>query len=514
MDLKNNNKMIAFNLATGILTVVIQFAVSFFLSPFIVKNLGAEANGFTQLANNFVMYASLLTVSFNSMAGRFVSVSYHQNKLDQVNKYYSSVYAADIFIILGLLPISVFAVLYLQNIIDLGTSDALDVKILFACVFFNFFVSLFTSLYSISMFVKNAIFYMNLLNVFRIILNAVLLYAFFTCLPIKLYYVTFVALLLSISILPFYIRLHNRLIPNLRFRWKNYSFSSLKELFLSGMWNTINQCGHLLNTGLDLLLANLMINPFSMGLLAVSKTIPTAIIQLASTVNSNFAPSIVQSWATGDKEQFLRDLRLSMKISTVLITIPIMTFCCFGFYFYRLWQPTLDAKTLTVLSIIACSMFIPVAGTQTLYNVFTASNKLKVNSVSYLIAGLLNVVCVFIGIKYFPEHSIYLIAGVSTTLSIVRNYTITLPYVAKLLQLKWYEFFKDTGFSILCSAINVAVSLPFIYLFNINNWFILLTVVTIVALLTLFIESFLVLSRSERIFLLNKIGFRFKDKHV
>ena len=257
-----------------------------------------------------------------------------------------------------------------------------------------------------------------------------------------------------------------------------------------------------------------MINPFSMGLLAVSKTIPTAIIQLASTVNSNFAPSIVQSWATGDKEQFLRDLRLSMKISTVLITIPIMTFCCFGFYFYRLWQPTLDAKTLTVLSIIACSMFIPVAGTQTLYNVFTASNKLKVNSVSYLIAGLLNVVCVFIGIKYFPEHSIYLIAGVSTTLSIVRNYTITLPYVAKLLQLKWYEFFKDTGFSILCSAINVAVSLPFIYLFNINNWFILLTVVTIVALLTLFIESFLVLSRSERIFLLNKIGFRFKDKHV
>lgn len=66
------------NLLTGLFTVVVQFATSFFLSPFIVKALGAEANGYTQLASNFVMYATLLTTAFNSMASRFVSVAYHQ----------------------------------------------------------------------------------------------------------------------------------------------------------------------------------------------------------------------------------------------------------------------------------------------------------------------------------------------------------------------------------------------------------------------------------------------------
>lgn len=510
MNIQNNNKMIAFNLVTGILAVVIQFVVSFFLSPFIVRHLGAEANGFTQLASNFVMYASLLTVSFNSMAGRFVSVSFHQNKMEQANKYFSSVYATNIFIILGLLPISIYVILYLQDIIDIGNSNILDVKVLFACVFLNFFVSLFASLYSISMFVKNAVFYINLLNVSRIIVNAILLLLFFTLLPIKLYYVTFVALLLSIVILPFYVRLHRRLMPLLIFRWTHFSFSSLKDLFLSGMWNTLNQCGYLLNTGLDLLLANLMINPYSMGLLAVSKTIPSAIIQLASTINSNFAPSIVQSWAKGDNERFLKDLRISMKISTVLITIPIMTFCCFGLYFYRLWQPTLDANILTTLSIIACSIFVPIAGTQALYNVFTASNKLKVNSISYLIAGVLNVICVYCGIKSFPDHAIYVIVITSASLSILRNFIVTLPYTARILQLKWYEFFKDVAFSFLCSCINIIISLPFVYFFEITSWAALFAVVVAVALLTLFIESYLVLNKNERLLLLHKVGLKKK----
>ena len=502
--------MIAFNLVTGILSVVIQFVVSFFLSPFIVRHLGAEANGFTQLANNFVMYASLLTVSFNSMAGRFVSVAYHKNQLDQVNKYFSSVYATNLFIILGLVPLSVYIVVFLQNIIDMGTSDILDVKILFACVFVNFFISLFTSLYSISMFVRNAVFYVNLLNVSRIILNALLLLLFFTFLPIKMYYVTFVALILSLVILPFYIKLHRKLMPIMRFTWHNFSLRSLKELFLSGMWNTINQCGYLLNVGLDLLLANLMINPYSMGLLAVSKTIPSAIIQIATTVNSNFAPSIVQSWAKGDKAGFLKDLRISMKISTVLITIPITTFCCFGISFYSLWQPTLDARVLTILSAIACSVFIPVAGTQTLYNVFTATNKLKFNSISYLITGVLNILFVYLGIRFYPNQAIYVIVCTSAILSIVRNLVITLPYVAKLLEQRWYEFYKDVGFSMLCSALNALICVPFIYAFDLNNWGMLILLIGIVAVITLIIESFIVLKRRERLILLNKIGIHLK----
>ncbi|HEX3026780.1 MAG TPA: hypothetical protein VHR42_06090, partial [Clostridia bacterium] len=64
------SRQTTFNLFSGILALMISLAVNFFLSPFIVRHLGEEANGFMQLANNFVTYASLLTLAFNSMASR------------------------------------------------------------------------------------------------------------------------------------------------------------------------------------------------------------------------------------------------------------------------------------------------------------------------------------------------------------------------------------------------------------------------------------------------------------
>ena len=44
----------AFNVASAVVTLGVQMAVSFFLSSYLVATLGEAANGFTQLANNFV----------------------------------------------------------------------------------------------------------------------------------------------------------------------------------------------------------------------------------------------------------------------------------------------------------------------------------------------------------------------------------------------------------------------------------------------------------------------------
>lgn len=352
------------NLITGLFTVIVQFATSFFLSPFIVKALGAEANGYTQLAANFVMYATLLTTAFNSMASRFVSVAYHQGKTDKAKCYYSSVYVVNIGLIALLLPISIAVALKLEHIIVIDNVDILDVKLLFGCVFANFFIGMMSSLYSISMYVKNAIFYSNILNCIRTICNAVLLLVVFSLLPIKIFYVSFVALILSVVMLPAYVHYQNKLLPEIHFDKVCFSWSAVKEMLLSGIWNSVNQCGHLLLTGLDLLLSNLFISPYAMGVVAVSKTIPSAIIQLATTINSNFSPSITQSWAKGDYNSVLQELRMAMKISIVIVSVPIVTFCCLGVNFYRLWQPTLNPIVLTVLSVLGCSAFIVLAGTQ------------------------------------------------------------------------------------------------------------------------------------------------------
>jgi hypothetical protein len=163
-----------------------------------------------------------------------------------------------------------------------------------------------------------------------------------------------------------------------------------------------------------------------------------------------------------------------------------------------LWQPTLDAKILNILSILGLLAFIPTAGTQTLFNIFTATNHLKVNSLSYVITGIANVILVIFSVKLFPEYGIYFVAGISSVLTILRQFIVILPYEAKLLNLKWFEFFKDTGSTLMCCVINVLLSLPFIIFLHLDGWGGLIVMVGVTVCLSFIADLLIFLNKQER----------------
>ena len=82
MTKNNKNKQLVINLAANLLSTVVGFCV--------------EANGFVSLAGNFLGYATIVTMALNSMAGRFITISIHQEDYDETNKYMSSVFAANL----------------------------------------------------------------------------------------------------------------------------------------------------------------------------------------------------------------------------------------------------------------------------------------------------------------------------------------------------------------------------------------------------------------------------------
>ena len=502
--MKNEKWQTMFNLVSGILAMAVNLGIQFFLSGYIVENLGEEANGFTQLANNFVSYATLITLAFNSMASRFMAIQYHQGKKEKVKVYYSSVLICNFLLCVGLIPIAIGIVRNLERLIVIEQANLLDVKILFGCVFLNFFASLLVSVASMSMFVTNTVYYQNLIQLLRYVLNGILLLCAFSFCPPKIYYVSFIAMILTVASYPVFRVIQSKLMPELKFCIRDFKGYAVQEMFASGIWNTVNQCGHMLMTGLDLLLANLFISPASMGLLSVAKTIPNAIINLAGILNTNFAPAVTINWARGEKDVTLRQLRSSMKISSVLVSISIMTFISYGVQFYSLWMPTLDAKKLTILSFLTCMAFIPWAGTQALYNVFTAAKRLKVNSIAFTVTGVINVAVVYGCLKY-TQMGVFAIAGTSSVLTVIRNLIITAPYIAKLLGLKWYEFYRDVWTSLACCMINLAASFLVKCIYMPHSWISLVFCVFGTCLITFTADLFFILDKDERAKLKEKL---------
>ena len=105
------NKRLSINMAANLLAFVINIGINFFLTPYIIKTVGTESYGFVGLANNFVNYASLLTISLNSMAGRFITINIHQNNNKEANKYFNSILLANTFIAIILAILSIVCVI-------------------------------------------------------------------------------------------------------------------------------------------------------------------------------------------------------------------------------------------------------------------------------------------------------------------------------------------------------------------------------------------------------------------
>ena len=132
------------------------------------------------------------------------------------------------------------------------------------------------------MFVVNKVYIQNAINLVRNVLNAALLVLVFSFFETRVSYVSFVALLLTLVSAPICYAIKRRVVPELVFCVGAFSGKFVRDLTSSGIWNTVNQCGNILTTGLDLLFANWFVGASPMGVLSVAKTLPSAITNLAT----------------------------------------------------------------------------------------------------------------------------------------------------------------------------------------------------------------------------------------
>lgn len=487
----------AFNLASAILSLGAQLAVSFFLSSYLVATLGEVTNGLTQLANNFVSYASLVTIAFNSMGSRFISTCYHKGDLDGAQGYYSTLVVCNIALCLVFLPLAAWVVGNLPNIVSLGDANVGDAQLLFAFVLANFGANLFVSLLCAAMFVTNTVYIQNAVNLARNLLNAVLLLFVFSFNEPHVQYVSLVSLVLTVASMPVCYIAKSRLLPDVRFSLRGFSWRSVRGLVSSGVWNTVNQCGNMLNTGLDLLLANWFVGASPMGVLSVAKTVPNAIINLATTINTNLEPELVIAYARGGAAGIAGRLRLDVKLSNLIVSVPIGVFCALSIPFYELWMPSLDAVELAILAALTLLPFIPWAGLQTLYNVFTATNHLKVNSVAFLAGSALNLIAV-IALLEGTELGVYAVAGTSSVITVLRNLLVIVPYVAHLLGCRKRSLYAQAGVSLASFAASIAISLAVGTAVGTGSWPLLAASVFLACCLSWLCVFLATFSREER----------------
>lgn len=463
------NKQVALNILVNFLSVAVSLVVSFMLTPYIVANIGKEAYSFVPISNNFVEYMMILTVAMTAVTSRFVTVSIHRENMEKANAYYSTSFFTNLGIALFVLILGLLLLIRIDHVIDIPPSIVSDIRLLFLFMFLMFFINVTTNVFSVPAFSINRIDITGFVTVISILTRLVVIIITFAFFPPRVYFV-------GLSILAYMIvqgsmnyHYARKLNPKLKISRSKFDISLAKELGMSGIWSSFNQLSSVLLTGLDLLIANVMLGASAAGLLAVAKTAPMALQLLVNVVPQAFHPHLMIQYAKESKETFIRELTYTLKISALLTAIPIAGFIVLAPVFFQRWVPTVADSQLVLLSVLTMGSMLASFSIMPLVYVFTITNKLKKASISVFLSGLSNLALVLILLK-MTNLGLYAVAGVSSVLELIR-YLIFVPlYASHCLHTKATVFYRTILRSVLYLGLLIATYSMIVSRFNLASW--------------------------------------------
>lgn len=503
----SRNKQLAINMFYQVVGFIISMGITFVLTPFIIKSLGLEAYGFIGLSNNIIGYLQLATVALNSMAGRFVTIAYHKGNIEDANRYFTSVFYSNCIFAFLILLASAILFIYLEKFITIPSYLVLDVKVLFLLMTFNAAGTIVFNLYSISTFIKNRLDISNIRQFVSTLLNAIVLYISFAFFKSHLWYIGIASLISFLYLTIVNICICKKLTPELCVKSSFFDLSKIKELLSSGVWNLTSKLSDILQRGLDLLFANWWINASAMSVLSITTNVPFIILSFFSLLSSTFAPSMTADFAKGDISSIKNDLSKSIRILSVCMLLPLSILYVYGDVFYSLWVPSENSQLLQWLTISGTIALLFTSPLECFWNVFTITNKIKGSSIFMFINSLAVFFTVIFALQLSDNITIkmFIIAGTRSIWGVLRGIIFLPIYSAYCLNMKWNAFYPLIIKPILGLFATLCLAFCFRIIYIPTSWIGFFAVSVFVSLAALTIAFFVILSKSDRVYLYAKV---------
>jgi len=495
-----DKKRMALNVSSLILSFFCTAFVSFFVSPFVVKNLGAEAYGYVGLANNFIGYITVALVALTGMLSRFVTIEYSKGDYKTASGYFSTAYFTEIIIAVILLIPTIILCSKMDTIFKMSSGIVADVKTLWLLTFSSFLLGLSFGGFNSAMFAKNRLDIQAAFNIVKSVLNACILLITFLFFTPKVWYIGLAAIISNLVNITLTAIAKWKLTPEIKLSLKYFNKKYIYNLVVVGVWNSVNKLQQLLVTGLDLLLTNIFISGNEMGLLSIAKTLPGICSTLSGTVSSAFDPTMTITYGKGDKNQFIYQTKFAMKFTGFLCSIPVLGIAAFGLNFYELWQPSLTHDEIVKVQILACLTLLQELFAVYVYPLATVNTiacKLKVPALVSLGIGVANVVIVFTLLKT-TNLGVYAVAGVSSVLWSLKLFTFTPLYAAHIIGEKKIIFYTPLIKGIINIVVVGSLMFTISHFFHANNWFQFVLICAITGAMGYVLCFFIQFDKNER----------------
>ena len=495
---------IVFSLILSIVAMGINYLIQLILTPYVTNHLGTEAYGFVSLAKTISNYGIIVTSCLNSFSSRFITVEYHNNNYKNANIYYSSVVIANVALLIAVFVFDIFFTWKLEYIIKIPDNLVRDVKILFFLDIINYMVLAIGNTFTVYAYIKNKLTRIHSVRIVSYSIEAIILFVLFRFSLPKTYYVGIALIVSSIVLLLLNYLLSNKYLSEIEINLKYFSIGAVKELIGVGIWNAFNQMGNILNSGLDLLVSNLMLTAVAMGELSIVKTIATIISTLALLISNPFHPRLLKLYSEKKIDEVVSLFINQIKINGYIVCIVFSGFIAIGKNYFELWTPSENSDLLYGIAVVTVVGFIFEGLAMPLFYTYTLALKNRIPCIITIISGFLNVLGMYILLKY-TGIGLYGVVGTTTVLGIITFGIFTPIYSAHCLGVKWNVYYPIMIKAVSCSLIMGIITKLIRFDKISTRWSSLILSAIVICIISAIMYYFFVLSKSDKKYIKNKI---------
>ncbi|MGY5255253.1 lipopolysaccharide biosynthesis protein [Sphingobacterium spiritivorum] len=306
-------------------------------------------------------------------------------------------------------------------------------------------------------------------------------------------------------------RITKKLLPEIKINLSFFSYPVLVLVVGAGIWNSVLAMSNVINTQLDLLISNKLFGPSEMGLLSLTKFIPTAIQVLLGIIVPTFLPEMIKSYANNDIQKLREILSFSFKIIFLVVLVPMSIFFVYGEEFFKLWLPGQDHQSLYYISILTLIPFVVHGTIETVHHTFVITNKLKLASFWGIFISIFNFLLVIVLCKY-SGLGLYSIPVAALCAGLISHLGFTPWYASACLEQKKTYFFIEMIKGLFGFILLILISCLWKYfdLIHINSWMSFMLNMLIIGIILLSVSVMTKFNRKTLMDLMHKFFIRIK----
>ena len=436
----NSSKQIKLGAMISYFAIGFNMIAGLLYTPWMITQIGQSNYGLYTLANSLITIF-VMDFGMSSAVSRFVSKYRAEGNQKAVNDFlgiaYKLYFALDGIILTVLVGVSLF----INTIYDNLTASELETfKVLYVIVGLFSVVSFpFTNLNGILTAYENFI-GLKLADLF----HKVFIIVAMVCALLMGYGVYALVTVNAISgILTILIKLYIiRKKTNVRVNLKCKDKSTLKDIFGFSMWTTITSLARrmIFNISPSIIVAVSSTGAVGSAIFGLASTVEGYVSTFATAINGMFMPRISKIVYEGKKDTELFELMVKIgRIQCVIIGALVVGFVSFGKSFIiDIWGKSDFAESYlcAIFLIIPSYFYMPL---QIANTTLVVENKVKLQSIIYIITGVFNVSISLVLSRYWGALG----ASISICIAyLLRSILLIIAHI-KVLHLDMKRFFKE-----------------------------------------------------------------------